>query len=130
MEIIKIIGVGFVTALTAILLKSGKPELSFAVTVAGVIIILIFVFDMVKDSLSVFEEIKNMSGISDVLIRQLLKIIGIGYLTEFASGILDDFGSKSIADKIVFGGKAAIFVLALPIIKSLMELIVSFISLV
>lgn len=130
MEIIKIIGVGFVTALTAILLKSGKPELSFAVTVAGVIIILIFVFDMIKDSLSVFEEIKNMSGVSDVLLRQLLKIIGIGYLAEFASSILNDFGSKSVADKIVFGGKAAIFVLALPIIKNLMELIVSFISLV
>lgn len=130
MEIIKIIGVGFITALTAIMLKSSKPELSFAVTVAGVIIILIFVFDMVKDSLSVFEEIKNMSGISDVLIRQLLKIIGIGYLTEFSAGILSDFGSKSVADKIVFGGKMAIFVLALPIIKNLMQLVVSFISLV
>lgn len=130
MEIIKIIGVGFITALTAILLKSSKPELSFAVTVAGVIVILIFVFDMVKDSLSVFEEIKNMSGISDVLIRQLLKIIGIGYLTEFSAGILNDFGSKSVADKIVFGGKMAIFVLALPIIKNLMQLVVSFISLV
>ena len=41
-EIIKIIGVAFVVAVTALLLKTTKPELSFAVTVTGVIIILLF----------------------------------------------------------------------------------------
>ena len=39
MEIFKIIGVAFVTAISAILLKSTKPELSVAVTVTGVIVI-------------------------------------------------------------------------------------------
>ena len=31
MELIKIIGVGLVTAITALVLKSSKPELAFAV---------------------------------------------------------------------------------------------------
>ncbi len=130
MDLIKIIGAGFVTALTAILLKSTKPELSFAVTVAGVVVILLFVFDMVKDSFVIFEEIEALSGIDDSLIRVLLKVVGVGYLAEFSAGILNDFGSHSVADKIVFGGKAAIFLLSLPIIRTLLKLIVSFLSLV
>lgn len=40
MEIFKIVGVGFITAISAILLKQTKPELAFAVTIAGVIIVL------------------------------------------------------------------------------------------
>lgn len=130
MEIFKIIGVGFVTALTAIILKNTKPELSFAVTVTGIIIILLFVFDLLKGSLAILQEIAILSGIGDTLIRTLLKIVGIAYLTEFAAGIINDFGSASIADKVVLGGKAMIFILSLPIIENLMRLVVSFVELV
>lgn len=130
MEIFKIIGVGFVTALTAIILKNTKPELSFAVTVTGIIIILLFVFDLLKGSLAILQEIAVLSGIGDTLIRTLLKIVGIAYLTEFAAGIINDFGSASIADKVVLGGKAMIFILSLPIIENLMRLVVSFVELV
>lgn len=130
MELYKIIGVAFVTAFTALLLKNTKPELSFAVTVAGSVLILIFVFDMLKDSFSIFEKIKELSGIDDVLLRTLIKIVGIGYITEFSAGLLNDFGSSSIADKVIFGGKAVIFVLTLPIVTNLMEIILSFLNLV
>ena len=57
MEIIKIIGVAFVTTITATLLKSSKPELSFAVTVTGIIVILLFIVDGIKNTLTIFNEI-------------------------------------------------------------------------
>ena len=41
MEIVRIVGVGLVTAIAALLLRSSKPELSFAVTIAGGAIVLI-----------------------------------------------------------------------------------------
>lgn len=130
MELFKILAAAFVTALAALLLKSTKPELSFAVTVVGTIVVLIFTFDMLKDSLELFEKLQEFSGISDVLIRQVLKIIAIGYLTEFSAGILNDFGSASVADKVVFAGKICILVLAAPIINSLMNVILKFMELV
>ena len=37
MELAKIIGVGLVTAIAALILKSSKPELAFAVTIASMI---------------------------------------------------------------------------------------------
>jgi len=130
MELFKILGVAFVTALTAILLKSAKPELSFAVTVVGTVIILIFTFDMLKDSLQLFVKLQEFSGISDVLIRQVLKIVAIGYLAEFSAGILNDFGSSSVADKVVFAGKICILALSAPIINSLIQVILEFMELV
>lgn len=130
MDIFKIIGAAFVTALTAILLRSAKPELSFAVTVVGAVVILIFTFDMLKDSLDIFVKLQELSGISDTLIRQVLKIIAIGYLTEFAAGIINDFGSASVADKVVFAGKICILALSTPIINALMQTVLGFMELV
>lgn len=129
MVLIQIIGFGFVTALAALLLKSTKPELSLAVTIVGGILILLSAFELLEDSLSILKKIAEISSLSSILIKTLIKIVGIGYITEFSAGILQDFGSNSVADKVVFGGKIIIFTLTLPIVEKLLELVLSFLSL-
>ena len=130
MEIFKIIGVAFVTAITAILLKSTKPELSFTVTVTGVIIILVFVADMLQNTVNIIAAIANLTGIENGLVKILLKIVGIGYLTEFSAGILNDFGSNAVADKVILGGKLTILILSLPIIEGVLKLVSGFLELI
>lgn len=130
MELIRIIGVGLVTAIAAILLRSTKPELSFAVTVAGCVIILIFSLDILWSTFGIFEHIGEQTGIDNSLIRIILKIIAIGYLVEFAAGVVEDFGSKSVADKLVFAGKVIIFTVSVPIVQTLVSLVGSFLELV
>ena len=130
MEIFRIIGVAFVTAVAAIVLKSSKPELSFAVTVTGVVIILIFVADMLQNTVNIISSIAGMTGIENGLIKILLKIVRIGYLTEFSAGLLNDFGSNAIADKVTLAGKLTILVLSLPVIESVLGLIRGFLELV
>ncbi len=130
MEIFRIIGVAFVTAVAAIVLKCSKPELSFAVTVTGVVIILIFVADMLQNTVNIISSIAGMTGIENGLIKILLKIVGIGYLTEFSAGLLNDFGSNAIADKVTLAGKLTILVLSLPVIESVLGLIRGFLELV
>ena len=130
MEIIKIIGVAFVTAIASILLKATKPELSFAVTVTGVIVILLFIVDSLQSTFAIFSVIVQASGVDNNLIKLLLKIIGVGYITEFGAGVLNDFGSSAVADKVILCGKITIVFLSLPILQSLLELMNSFLRLV
>lgn len=129
-EIFKILGIAIVTAIAAILLRSSKPELSFAVTVTGVIIILLFIVDSMKNVLAIFQFITTTTGIESGLIKLLIKIVGVGYVTEFGSGVLTDFGSTAIADKVVLAGKLTIVVLSLPILQSLLQLVGKFLELV
>lgn len=129
-EIFKIIGVAFVTAIAALLLRGTKPELSFAVTVTGIIVILLFIADSLESTLAVFQTIATATGMENGLIKTLLKIVGVGYLTEFGAGILTDFGSGAIADKVVLGGKIAIVALSLPVIENLLVLVQGFLRLV
>lgn len=129
-DIFKIIGVAFITAISAVILKGTKPELSFAVTIVGILIILTFISEMIQGTMTIFTSISQIAGIENGLLKMLLKIVGVGYLTEFASGLLTDFGSSSIADKVTLAGKVTIVLLAIPVVESLLHLIEGFLQLV
>ncbi len=129
-EISKIIGVAFVTTFAAVLLRPTKPELSFAVTVTGVIIVLLFIVDALQNTLSAFTTIAAITGIENGLLKILIKIVGVGYLTEFGAGVLQDFGGNSLADKVVLGGKITIVLLSLPVLEGLINMIKGFLQLV
>ena len=129
MELVKIIGVALVTAFAALFLRGTKPELSFAVTIAGAVIILLFIIDMLASSFQIFGEIAEKTGIDDSLVKIIVKIVAIGYLVEFSAGVIQDFGSKSIADKLILAGKVIIFAVSVPIIRSMLELIGGFLEL-
>lgn len=130
MEIFQLIGIAFITAIAALLLKETKPELAFAVTVAGGIILLLFTFEVLRENLSIFDEIAETTGIDSALIKILLKMVGIGYLVEFSAGILNDFGQNSVADKLIFCGKVIVLVLAVPILRGVLSLILQLLRLI
>ncbi len=129
-EILKIIGVAFVTAISAILLKSTKPELSFAVTVTGVIVILLFIIESLQETIGIFKSLAQATGVENGLIKIVIKIVGVGYLTEFSAGILNDFGSNAVADKVILGGKITVVVLSLPVLDGLLTMVRGFLGLI
>jgi stage III sporulation protein AD len=128
-DLIKIIGAAFLTAATCSVLKVTKPELAFAVMVAGAVIILLFILDALEGSLTVLHEIAQMTGMENGVVRILVKIVGVGYLTEFSAGILNDCNTSSVADKVVLAGKLTVIVMSLPILGGLLELFKQFIAL-
>lgn len=130
MQLLQLVGIAFITAIAAILLKGTKPELSLLITVSGGIILLLVGFDMLKGSLTIFHEITALTGIDASFVKILLKMVGIGYLVEFAAGTLTDFGQGALADKLVFVGKIAVLLLAIPILESVLGLIVRLLELI
>lgn len=130
MQIFQLVGIAIITAVAALLLKGTKPELAFAVTIAGGIILLLFAFEIFKGSLTIFQKITDVTGIESSIVKILLKMIGIGYLVEFSAGILNDFGQSNLGDKLVFCGKIIVLVLAVPILESVLNLIVKLLEFV
>ena len=74
-----------------------------------------------KSKVNISSQIK----VSQEVITPLFKVVGIGYITEFSADIADESGNKSISSKIIFGGKIAICMVALPIILKMLDAILS-----
>lgn len=123
MDIFKIIGVGIITAITALIVKQIKPEVSVLITITGGIIMILMLVDSLTSIFAVFNTIVEKSGLTSGLFTTILKIIGIGYLTEFSANLCKDAGASSIADKILLAGKIIILVFALPIVGNIIEII-------
>lgn len=123
MEILKLVAVGVVISVIAILLKSVKPELSVMVTIAGSVLMLLFIINYFTEIFNTFYQIISKSGIDSNIFWIVIKIIGVGYLVEFGANICADSGNSGIADKIVLGGKIIIFLMAMPIVTSLFNII-------
>ena len=129
-EIFQLVGIAFVTAVAALLVKGTKPELAAVITIAGGIILLLFVLEVFRSSLDIFAEITRLTGLDAAIVKTLLKMVGIGYLVEFSAGILNDFGQNSLADKLVLCGKILVLILAVPILESVLSLINDLLSLI
>lgn len=123
MEIFKIIAIGLVTTIATIVVKQTKPEIAVFVGLAGSLLIFFEIINMLSDVFSVFNTIIAKTGVSSDLFSVLLKIIGVGYITEFSASLCADSGNTSIADKIMLGGKIVILVLAIPIFISIINII-------
>ena len=125
MNIFKILGISLITVVMSVILKETKPEFSVFITIAGGVVILFMVVESLSQSFQVFNQILDSLNIDKNIFKTLLKIIGIGYLTEFASSLCKDMQNTSIADKIIFSGKIIIFGISLPIFQSIIEIVVS-----
>lgn len=128
MDIIKIILIGVVTSIATIVLKQFKPELSILASIGGGIIILISLINYLGQVVGSFAQIVNKTNINIGLFSSVLKIVGVGYITEFGANICSDTGNNSIADKVLLAGKVIILCLALPIINSLLTTIMGIIK--
>ena len=126
MEVVfKIIGLALVIVVAVIVVKQTKPELALLVGLAGSVVMFFYIIDMLEQAFGVFSFILESTKLDAELFVVLLKIVGIGYLTEFAANICNDSGNSSVASKIMLAGKLAIFILAIPIIKNIIEILAS-----
>ncbi len=123
MEIIKIIGIGFITLIVTIMIKQYKPEFGVYASVIGGALILLMVLDKFSGIISLLTELSNKVSYNNKFIIILLKITGITFLTEFATSICRDTGETSIANKVEIAGKVMIVSMSMPIISSLLETI-------
>ncbi len=128
MEVFKIALVGIVTAICVVVVKETRPDVAALIGITGGIILLVAAVESFTGVFSTFTDIIENSGVDKSVIKAVLKVVGIGYVCDFAAGTAEDVGQKSLAEKIALVGKIMILCASLPMLKFLFEIITSFVS--
>ena len=121
MEIFKIVLVALIGAITFVYLKAINSDLSSLLLIGTGIIILLMTLSYVFTAVEFFKSLINNSNLDNNVFFLVAKITAISYLIEFSSSLCEDFGVKSIANKLELCGKIIIFVLSIPVFKTLIE---------
>ena len=122
MNSIQIALFGVVGTLLALQFKSGKSEYGIYVSLA----VSLFLFLCMLSRLEIF--VQTVKKIADYIkldagqMSILLKMAGVTYVAEFASGICKDAGYQNIAVQIEIFTKLTILAIGMPVLLSLLEL--------
>ncbi|MBR2871432.1 MAG: hypothetical protein IKB98_08710 [Clostridia bacterium] len=120
---VKLVAIVIVCAIIIVYLKSINSDLTSLAILGSGIIVLSYAFQYVYQTYTFLSSIINLTGINSEYYSIIFKITAIGYLIEFGAGTVEDLGLKSLADKLVFAGKACIIVVSLPIIYAIFNLL-------
>ena len=126
MNSIQIALFGVVGTLLALQFKSGKSEYGIYVSLA----VSLFLFLCMLSRLEIF--VRTVKKIADYIkldagqMSILLKMAGVTYMAEFASGICKDAGYQNIAVQIEIFTKLTILAIGMPVLLALLELIGDF----
>ncbi len=119
----KIISIAIITCVACLIVKPIRADFAIFISIVGGIIVLFYSVSYLSQIFDVFNNIFKISGVNTSIYSIILKIIGIGYLTEFTASICNDTGNSSLGDKVLLGGKIVILVMAIPIVTSILEIV-------
>lgn len=121
MTVITISIIGIASVLLAIQLKSLKAEYGIYLVMSAGLVIFFYGVTKLQTILDIVKQVENYIKINSVYLTALMKMIGITYIAEFASGICKDAGYGSIGTQIEIFGKLSILAVSMPILLALLE---------
>lgn len=128
MTIITVAAAGIATILLAVQLKSIRGEYAVYMVMAAGFFIFFYGTGKLKAILETLEQIQSYIKINSVYLVTLMKMIGITYVAEFASGICKDAGYGSLGGQIEIFGKLSILGISMPILLALFKTLESFLQ--
>lgn len=123
MILAKLIGIALIGVVAVSILKTTKSEFAVFAVIATGVVMLVTMMSALREVLLSFDELVEKSGVDDAVFTAVLKIIGVGYLTEYSASIAEDAGCASIARKLQFGGKVVIFLMSISIVTALVDVV-------
>ena len=126
MNSIQIALLGVVGTLLALQFKSGKSEYGIYVSLAVSLFLFLCMLSRLEIFVRTVKKIANYIKLDAGQMSILLKMDGVTYVAEFASGICKDAGYQNIAVQIEIFTKLTILAIGMPVLLALLELIGDF----
>lgn len=120
--------IGIVGVILILQLKNEKSEYGIYLTIA---VSLLLFFGMSGKLATISETIQRIGdavNIDGFYLQTLLKMLGIVYVAEFASGICKDAGYQTVAGQIEIFAKLTLLVLSTPVLEALLLTIQQFLQ--
>lgn len=126
MIVLKIALIAVGGAILAMVVRQFEKEYSVFVILG----VCLFLLTEIGSQLSVIVEFAGSLGekihISDTYIKILFKLLAVAYVCQMASNICQDLGYQSVSFQVEIIGKLSIFMLSIPILQSLLDMVEGF----
>ena len=128
MTVASIAVIGLISVLLAVELKAVKGEYGVYLVLGARLVIFFYSLSKLEAVIETIRKVQSYIRLDRVYLEILMKMIGITYIAEFASGICRDAGYGSLGGQIEIFGKLSMLAVSMPILLALMETLKVFMS--
>ena len=128
MTIIQAAVLGITAVALAVQLKPLRQEYSVYLILAAGLVIGFLSISRLELILDTVRAIGSQIRVKNIYLGTLLKMVGITYIAEFASGICRDAGFSALGTQVEMFGKLSILAVSAPVLKALLETLQVFLS--
>ena len=121
MEILKIAGIIIVTVILISSIPFYYKNIRNIIMIFSCIAVSLYIINSFRNDFIQVKSFIEIIGFGDYSI--LYKAMGIALVTEIVRDIAADSGNKSLSNQMIFAGKAAILLIALPVYIQVLEIL-------
>ena len=111
------------SAILSLVLSKQGADISLLLTIAVSCMILIAALTYIKPILDFSRKLVTIGGIRTELLEILLKVVGIGMISQIAGLICADSGNQSLGKALQIMTIAVILCLSIPVLEEMLSLI-------
>lgn len=126
MDIVKVALFGVLAVVFVCVVKQKNKDIAAVVSVVSAVVVVALVCDNLYDVVYTLYNLSETAGVDGDSVACVVKVVGIGYIAEFANGICVDADCKNLGDKILLCGKVAIAMSVMPVVEGLFDLLRGF----
>ena len=120
---LKACGASLIAVILVLLVGKNSKDIALVLTVLVCCMVALTSMEYIRPVLDFLSEIENLGGLDHNMIRILLKVAGIGLITEISSLVCADSGSASLGKTVKLLGSSVMIWLSLPLYTMLIELL-------
>ena len=119
----KAAGAVLITVVLCLALDKQQKDISILLTMAVCCMVCAAAFFYLEPVLEYLRELETIGDFQTDILDVLLKVLGIGLVSEVACMVCNDAGNSSLGKTVQMLGNATVLYLSLPVLRSFVDLI-------
>lgn len=113
----------FVTLILALTIEKQGKDIAILLTAAVCCMIGVVAVTYFRQVIGFLRQLQTLGNLNSTIISSLLRILGIGLITELSAMVCTDAGNSALSKALEFLGGAVSLALSVPIFTELIELV-------
>lgn len=120
--VFQVAALGLVTACLCLVVRPQSGAVGLLLSLAACISILALGIRFFAPVLTVVEKLRTLTGISSGATAPMIKVAGIGILTQISGAVCEDAGEQALKRAVEIAGVFLAIYVSLPLLTAVMEL--------
>ena len=113
----------FISLILWLCLEKSEKNISLLLTLAACVLLLASAVSLLNPVITFVEKLRQVGELNKEYIKVILKVVGVGLISEISALICKDAGNESLGKALQIMSAVIVLLLSIPIFEKLLELL-------